>query len=91
MSETVDKDGLTGCSMATAGDFGRHFECARPKRAASLGVGQRHAINFVSDEGRPALHVIQRLREYYGKEALSQTQLSYWIRQLSARSSNSLR
>jgi hypothetical protein len=45
-------------------------------------VEQCYVINFFSDKGMPGVQIVERLRQHYGKDALSQTQVSFWINQV---------
>jgi hypothetical protein len=44
-----------------------------------MGVEQRYVINFFSDEGMPGVQIVERLTQHYGEDALSRTQLFFWI------------
>jgi hypothetical protein len=43
---------------------------------------QRYVIKFFSDEGMPKVQVVERLRHYYGEDALSQTQVYFWMNEV---------
>jgi hypothetical protein len=45
-------------------------------------VEQRHVIKFFTDEGMPAVEIISRLRDHYGEDALSRTQICFWINEI---------
>jgi hypothetical protein len=45
-------------------------------------VQQRYVIKFFTDEGMPAVEIISRLRDHYGEDALSQTQIYFWINEI---------
>jgi hypothetical protein len=40
---------------------------------------QRYVIKFLSDEGMPGIQIVERLRQHYGEDALSGTQVYFWI------------
>jgi transposase len=40
---------------------------------------QRHVIKFFSDEGMSGVQIVQHLRQHYREDALSQTQVYFWI------------
>jgi hypothetical protein len=40
-------------------------------------VEQRDVIKFFTDEGMPAVEMIPRLRDHFGEDALSRTQMYF--------------
>jgi hypothetical protein len=42
-------------------------------------VEQRYVIKFFSDEGMPAVQIVNRVRQHYREDALSRTQVYFWI------------
>jgi hypothetical protein len=59
-----------------------HVECARPKSADKIDVEERYPVRCSSEESVQALNIIQCLSEHYGEEALFQTWVYYWTRQV---------
>jgi hypothetical protein len=45
-------------------------------------VEQRHVIKFFSDEGIQGVQIVKRLRQHYGENALSRTQVYFWINEV---------
>jgi hypothetical protein len=46
---------------------------------------QRCVMKFFSDEGMPGVQIVERLRKHYGEDALSRTQLYFWINEVKRR------
>jgi hypothetical protein len=47
-----------------------------------MGIEQRYVVKFFTDEGMPAVEIISRLRDHYGEDALSRTQIYFWINEI---------
>jgi hypothetical protein len=45
-------------------------------------VEKRHVIKFFTDEGMSAVKSISRLRDHYGEDELSRTQIYFWINEI---------
>jgi hypothetical protein len=43
---------------------------------------QRYVIKFFSDEGMPGVHIAKCLRQHYEEDALSGTQMYFWINEV---------
>jgi hypothetical protein len=56
--------------------------CLSGKRVKNMEVEQRYVIKFFTDEGMPAAEIISLLRDHYGEDALSRTQISFWISEI---------
>jgi DNA-binding transcriptional ArsR family regulator len=52
------------------------------KSVKNMEVEQRYVIKFFTDEGTPRIQIISRLRDHYGEDALSQTQIYCWINEI---------
>jgi hypothetical protein len=48
-------------------------------------VEQCRVIKFFSDEGMPGVQIVERLRQHYDEDALSPTQVYFWIKELKPR------
>jgi hypothetical protein len=45
-------------------------------------VEQRYVITFFTDEDMPGVQIMPRLRDHYEKDALSRTQIYFWINEV---------
>jgi hypothetical protein len=52
------------------------------KSVKNMEVEQWHVIKFFTDEGMPAIKIIFRLRDHYGEDELSRTQIHFWINEI---------
>jgi hypothetical protein len=52
------------------------------KSAKTMELEQRYVIKFFADEGMQGVQILSRLRDHYGTEALSRTEVYYWINEV---------
>jgi hypothetical protein len=65
-----------------AGELGKKKVASRLKSANIMELEQRYVIKFLADEGIQGVQVLSRLRDHYGAQGLSGTQLYYWINEV---------
>jgi hypothetical protein len=70
------------CQNQSPGEFGDQKWVHRTKGVKIVEVEQRYIIKFFSDEGMPGVRIIGRLRQHYGEDALSRTQMYFWINEV---------
>jgi hypothetical protein len=61
------------------GKFGEQKWVRWTKSVRIMEVEQRYVIKFFSDEGTPGVQIVESLRQHHGKDALSRTQVYFWI------------
>jgi hypothetical protein len=71
-----------GCRNPPPGEFGEQKWVHRAKGVEIMAVEQPYVIRFFSDEGIPGLRIAERLRQHYGEDALSQTEVYFWINEV---------
>jgi hypothetical protein len=59
------------CRNRSTGEFGEQKWVHWTKSVKIMEVEQRYVIKFFSDEGMPGFQIAERLRQYYGEDALS--------------------
>jgi hypothetical protein len=70
------------CRNRSPGEFGEQKWVHRTKSVRIMELEQGCVINFFSDEGMPGLQIVERLRQLYGEDALSRTQVYFWINEV---------
>jgi hypothetical protein len=60
-------------------EFGEQKWVHRTKGVKSMKVEQSYVIKFFSDEGMPGAQIVKRLKQHYSEDALSRTQVYFWI------------
>jgi hypothetical protein len=56
--------------------------CPSGKTVKSMKGQGWYVINFFTDKGMPAVEITSRLRDHYGEDALSRTQIYFWINEI---------
>jgi histone-lysine N-methyltransferase SETMAR len=75
----------SNCRNRSPGEFGKQKWVHRTKSVKIMEVEQRHVIKFFSDEGTPGVQIAERLRQHYREDALSRTQVCFWISEVKRR------
>jgi hypothetical protein len=70
------------CGNQSPGECGEQKWVRRTKRVKIIEVEQRYVINFFSHEGMPGVQIVGRLRYHSVKDALSRTQMCFWINEV---------
>jgi hypothetical protein len=65
-----------------AGEFGGKKFVQQLKNAKTMELEQPYIIKFVADDGMQRVQILSRLRDHYGTEALSRTQVYSWINEV---------
>jgi hypothetical protein len=63
------------CRNRSPGEFGG-------QNSQNQDVEQCYVIKFFSDEGMPRVQIIARLRQHYGENTLSRTQVYFWTNEV---------
>jgi hypothetical protein len=70
------------CRNESPGEFGKQKWVHRTESAKIMAFEQCYLIKLLSDEGMPGVQIVKRLRQHYGEDALSRTQVYFWIREV---------
>jgi hypothetical protein len=81
-TSTVCVSKKDNCRNRSPGEFGEQKWVHRTKRVKIMEVEQRYVIKFFSDQGMPGVQIVECLRQYYGEDALSRTQVYFWIKEV---------
>jgi hypothetical protein len=68
---------MSANTMAGTG-CGQKSPC-QAKSVNKIEIKQQHVIKFIANERMREIEIISRLRNHYGKDALSRTQVYFWI------------
>jgi hypothetical protein len=70
------------CRNRSPGEFGEQRWVHRTRIVQIIEGEQRYVINFFSDERMPGVQIVERLRQHYWDDALSRTQVCFWINEV---------
>jgi hypothetical protein len=70
------------CRNRSPGEFGEQKWVHRTRNVKIMELEQRYVIKFFSDEGMPGVQIVECLRQHYWKDALSRTQVYFWINEV---------